>query len=199
MSKSSISPTLTERFSALLSVLDDNPEEAAQKYIFLHDALTEFFTHRGSSMPTEMADETMERVASLISSGRKVYSFQFFYGVARLILKEHARKRYNFEKGRSRMPVEDERYPDPEQILLREESDEESKERLQLLKVCLNRMPSRDRKLIVLYYQGDRQTRISNRKQLAEKYHLTPAVLRVKVGRLRDKLEKEMRRSARDS
>ena len=181
------------KWGALLKSLSDDPETAARMYIHFHQALTAFFTHRGSSTPDEHADETLERVAELIGSGKTITSYKFFYSVARFIWKESCRRQRSLDKAVGHISYAAERGSDPEQILLRQIEAQEDNSRLARLRVCLNQLTDEEKRLVILYYKGDHQLRINNRKALAEEYGVTPAVLRVKVSRLRERLEKNLR------
>jgi RNA polymerase sigma factor (sigma-70 family) len=181
------------KWGALLKCLSDDPETAARMYIHFHQALTAFFIHRGSTTPDEHADETLERVSELIGSGKTITSYKFFYSVARFIWKESCRRRRSIEKAVDHISYSAERTSDPEQILLRQMEAREDDNRLSRLRECLNQLSDEERRLIILYYKGDNQSRIDNRRLLAKEYGVSPAVLRVKVSRLRERLEKGLR------
>ena len=180
------------KWQALLANLNDDPEIAANQYIHFHEALTEFFIHQGASTPTELADETMERVAELIAAGKTITSYKFFYSVARYIWKENFRKSRNLEKAVDKLLLTKDPGFDPEQLLLQKDADRRDRARLKILKQSLDRLTAEEKEMIILYYEGDQEERIANRKALARQFRVTPAVLRVKVSRLREKIEKDL-------
>ena len=87
--------TLTkEAFERLLSSLDARRDRAGEKYESVRRKLTEFFEARGSLSPADHADETINRVARKLEEGENVQDLsRYFYGVARLLLKETLRAR----------------------------------------------------------------------------------------------------------
>src|SRR5437868_5161996 len=85
--------TLTrEAFEQLLAALDPDRERAGLRYENIRRKLIEFFEARGSNSPADNADETINRVARRLDEGERVQDLSaYFYGVARLLLKETLR------------------------------------------------------------------------------------------------------------
>ncbi len=54
---------------------------------------------------------------------------------------------------------------------------------------CLGKLPDEGRDLIVRYYQGEKGSKIENRRQLAEDMGIPLQALRSRAVRLREKLE----------
>jgi hypothetical protein len=53
----------------------------------------------------------------------------------------------------------------------------------------LRKQPDLARDTILAYYQGDKRTKIENRKRLAQRLNLSVKTLRMQTLRLREKLE----------
>jgi len=65
----------------------------------------------------------------------------------------------------------------------------EESPRLDCFDRCLSEMPSEGRALVIGYYEGERDTKIANRRRLSASLGLSENALRSRVQRLRDRLE----------
>ena len=162
----------------LLACLDPNRERAGEKYEQIRAGLVKFFEWRGCSFSQDHADETINRVARKLDQGeelRDVYSY--VYGVARMLIleiqKESAKQRAAF----THLPT---------QAVAEEFVDLER--RAECLKGCLTTLPPSSRDLIMRYYQGDKRTKIENRRTLAETLGVSLEILRIRAFRLRERL-----------
>jgi DNA-directed RNA polymerase specialized sigma24 family protein len=166
-----------EDFDSLLNWLDDDPEIAAAKYEVIRNCLIRIFMYRGCQDPESLADETFDRVAKKISEIADSYSgdpINYFYGVARNICREEARKQ---------APLIEIPPPIIEMI------DEQDPTFLCLEK-CLEGLSEQQRSLVLSYYQEDGRMRIALRKALAEKRGIALNALRIRACRIRNTLEK---------
>lgn len=173
--------TLTrDAFDSLLTVLGKDRDSAAEKYLEIRSNLVRFFEWRGTSFPDDHADETLNRVAKRIAAGEEVRNpSSYSLGVARMVLLETIKERAR------------------EQIRLKETAQNEfssnestdSEERLECLRKCLHTLSDDNRELIVHYYQGEKGTKIDNRKRLVERLGISVNTLRMRALRLREKLQ----------
>jgi RNA polymerase sigma factor (sigma-70 family) len=176
--------TLTQvAFDHLLAALDSDAEEASAKYILLRRNLVRYFEGRGCPFAEDHADEVINRIAKKLGEGEEIRDLNgYSYGVARLLLLEIFKERDRQEKALQELPslhlVED----NPAEL-------DETQERLECLTHCLEKLPPDSRRLIVGYYQGDRQSRIEGRKRLGEELGIPNQALRSRAVRLREKLE----------
>lgn len=171
-----------DNFAALLTWLDPDREKAGQKYEEIRRSLIAIFEWRGCYDAEDLADETITRVNSKVPEIAKDYVGDpalYFYAVA---------KRFGFEvlrRQQTRVDIED-----PEKLSAPKLDDEKNDREAahECLDKCLAQLPPADRELVLSYYQQD-QSNISHRRELARKYRLTPNALRVKVHRIRERLQ----------
>ena len=174
-----------EAFERLLAALDADRERAGQKYETVRRKLIEFFEARGHNSPSDPADETINRVARRLDEGERVQDFSaYFYGVARLLLKETLR-------GRGKEPIALDLAPPPTVAADNEEQEQRRQDeelRLRCFEVCLSKLPNSHRILIVDYYREEQGVKIEERKRQAESLKLSLNALRLRACRIRGEL-----------
>jgi DNA-directed RNA polymerase specialized sigma24 family protein len=176
-----------EALERLLALLDPDPARAARRFQQLRRRLTRLFEWRGAGFPEDLADETISRVARKLAQGVEIRSddpFRYFCGVAHLVFKEVLR-----ERQRERQLL------DPGSWTPHTEPDDEpDDERMAALQECLDRLPPTSRDLILDYHEGERRGRIDNRRAIAERLDIPLNALRIRVHRIRTRLERCVRR-----
>jgi DNA-directed RNA polymerase specialized sigma24 family protein len=185
--KSSVTDDLRRRdFESLLLRLDTDRESAGQKYERLRRKLIKFFEWSRCFPAEDLADETLDRVARRVGREDVGRVLPFAWGVANHVRRESGR--------RTRRLVA---LPDlPGREVPRPEEDVESdlhdrllnELRVRCLEACLRRLAPEDRDLFLAYYEA-REDRSAHRLRLAAAAGLTIQGLRVRVNRLREKLE----------
>jgi DNA-directed RNA polymerase specialized sigma24 family protein len=170
-----------EAFAKLLASLDADPQAAGEKYEQVRSGLVCFFEWRGAPFPEDHADETLNRVARKLDAGNQVNDpFSYVYGVARLVLLEVYKSRERERAALAQLPP-------------REQSDDsghdDATRRLNCLRECLDALSPDSRKFVTAYYDGERRTKIDNRKQLAAQLGIPLNALRLRARRFREKLE----------
>lgn len=172
-----------ETFNRLLGWLNPDPEEAGRKYEEIRGRLIKIFTCRGCVTPEEMADETMTRVAGRvleIAGGYVGEPALYFYGVARRVYLESLRERWvavPFDSG---------------QVAVRSEKlgeKDEAEREYACLEQCMEKLPPRQRELILEYYQEEKRAKIEHRRELSEKLGIALNALRIQVHRIRMALQ----------
>lgn len=169
-----------ENFDALLDWLDPDRDRAGEMYVNIRQQLIKIFSWNRSPDPSDLADETIDRVTRRVREIRQSYSGDprlYFFGVAKKVLHEAQRKpsrslsldniELGFETG----------------------TDEDSELLHECLEKCLLKLPPERRALLLAYYQEDRQAKIDARRELAIQFSLSPAALRMVVYRTLNKLE----------
>ncbi|HEY7912805.1 MAG TPA: RNA polymerase sigma factor [Blastocatellia bacterium] len=183
----------TEAFEGLLACLDSDRERAGGRYENLRRKLVKYFECRGCLAPEDYTDETINRVARRVSEGKQIWTADpasYFYGVARNVLRE-----YWTSPDRELAPLEclppvahpsahtdDLFWSEAEKHMLDRQMD--------ALDRCMNELPRESRELLIEYYKGEKGDRIRHRKLLARQLGIPPNALRIRVHRIREKLER---------
>ncbi len=180
-------PDLTrEGLERLLGLLDPEPARAARRFGELRRRLERLFEWRGARFPEDLADETITRVARRLEEGVEIRSddpFRYFCGVAHLIYKEVLR-----ERKRDRALQEPGAWPSREA-----EGEDAGDHRMEWLNDCLAALPPESRRLILSYHEGERRERIENRKAIADRLGVPLNALRIRVHRIRSRIERCVR------
>jgi DNA-directed RNA polymerase specialized sigma24 family protein len=164
-----------EAFDTLLDWLDTDREQAGQKYEDIRQRLIRIFTSRKCWDAEDLADETINRVASKVPEIRDTYSGDpalFFYSVAQHIYREWLRRK-----------------PPPVPPLVPVDSASLEKQS-RCLEECLEFLPPQNRELVVQYYHDEKQAKIERRKRLAQRLNIAPNALRIRACRIRAELLK---------
>lgn len=167
-----------EGLEALLSYLGPDREAAGEQYVAIRRRLIRLFEWRGCDAPEDLADETINRVARRLTEGiQPANPFGYFCGVAQMVHKEFlrkgARERAAFESGDwQALPEPPEDEPDP---------------RLNQVRHCLDCLPEDQRLLVLQYHQGENN--IQARKELSDRLSIPMNALRIRVHRIRKRLE----------
>lgn len=172
-----------ESFDLLLSALHPDRNRAGEEYERLRRTLVTFFDWRGCVFPEELADETFNRAARRLEEGEPIRSLaDYCHGVARRIV---------FEA----IPAQNRTQEAPEDFKDLQDKQEPLDERLERerkyehFERCLNKLSPEDRDLIIKYYQTDRRAKIDSRVAIAQSLGISLNNLRVRVYRIRAKLE----------
>jgi len=182
-----------EALDGLLCYLDTDREIAANKFEAIRRKIITFFQCRGCPNPEDYADITVYRVARLISEGLEIHTTNprsFFHGVARKVLQESWD-----DPSLKFIPLDDPSIlgqisRDPVELELRKSQRLQHEQELECLELCLKSIPSKNRNLILRYYQGETSVKIKNRKQLAKQMGISINALRLKALHIRGKLER---------
>jgi DNA-directed RNA polymerase specialized sigma24 family protein len=170
-------------FERLLALLDADRERAGERYEVIRRKLTKFFEWRGCLRPDELADETIDRVARRLADGELILADDpagYFHGVAQNVLRETwARARREPEPLADAPEVPEDRAPGAGEAL--------AERRLACLDRCLQRLAPESRRLVLAYY-GEGHA-IRNRRALAAELGIAPNALRIRMHRLRARLE----------
>lgn len=184
---SSDGPTL-EALESLLSFLGSRSTDPATGYQRLRSRLVKIleiraYEYRLRTPPEDLADEAIGRVAGQLADGLVIQAkdpFKYFYGVARRVVQEAARKEQREGGGPLRDDV-------PAMVTPEAEHDEKEASH-RCLDECLAALAPAERELILEFYRVDRgQRRIAHRKGLAGRLGMTANALRIKAYRIRHK------------
>ena len=173
-------------FDKLLATLDAVDRDAAgAKYESLRVRLIKFFEWRNCETAEELTDTVFDRVIRKITEGEQIQNVSAYAAtVAQFVFKEDCRKRT-----RRTQSIEDtqeiEDLAETNKILSEETDDSQ----MNCLEKCLKEFPDENRRLIVAYYDTDERTMIETRKRLADSLDVSLNVLRIRICRLKAKLE----------
>jgi DNA-directed RNA polymerase specialized sigma24 family protein len=163
----------------LLIRLDHDRERAAEKYETLRLGLVRFFEWRGCAFPEDHADEAIDRVAGKIVQGEEIRNIHSYTtGVARFVFMEIVKDREKQQAALRQLPSNP---------VAKEPPDEDG--RMECVRSCLRSLPPESSQLLMAYYQDETRNRIELRKRLARQLGISPHTLRMRLQRLRAKLE----------
>jgi DNA-directed RNA polymerase specialized sigma24 family protein len=176
--------TITPRaFALLLRRLGDDPERGGEGYESLRGALVRFFDWRGAHAPDVCADETLDRLARRLDEDASIEDVRgYAHGIARLVLLEQWRRPRELPSGAADVRLSAAEPP----------ADEDPREAC--FERCLAELPADGRALILEYYAAEGRLKIDGRKRLAAALGLSDTALRNRAQRLRDRLERCIRR-----
>ncbi|HEX4948698.1 MAG TPA: sigma-70 family RNA polymerase sigma factor [Blastocatellia bacterium] len=186
-----------DAFDQLLARLDPDRERAAEKYEELRQMLITFFEFRNLPDPEEQADETINRVARQLSSGKEIYTGSpstYFIAVARNVWRESLAQNHPANTSLDDLLPAQTPNVNPHETMQREAELQAEERRLECLKRCLQALPEEQRTLLREYYQGEKDEKIKRRKRLAAQLGIPLNALRIRACRLRDKIEACIRR-----
>jgi RNA polymerase sigma factor (sigma-70 family) len=178
-----------DAFDKLLNWLDSDRESAGRKYEAIRLRLIKIFTCRGCSEAEELADETINRVIAKIADVSFEYEGNpalYFYGFAPNLHHEYLRR--NRLKAAA-VSVED----DNQFSVCAPQPVGDAQPEYECLDRCLEHLPADNRKLVLEYYQQERQAKIDRRKRLATELGIAVNALRIRAHRIRRTLEQCVR------
>jgi DNA-directed RNA polymerase specialized sigma24 family protein len=171
-----------ESFERLLALFGPDRARAGERYEAIRRALLKFFECKGGRFPEEMADETLDRVGRRLAEGETVRApdpAAYVHGVARNVL----RGEWTLQQRAATRPAGDPLGSQDEEDAARAER------RLACLDRCLQALPPETRRLVLQYYVDERRAKIEGRRVLAESLGIGQNALRIRMHRLRARLE----------
>lgn len=161
-----------QAFDSLLGWLDEDREQAGQKYEKIRLRLIKIFTCRGCVEAEDLADEAINRVVSRVSEIETIYQGDpalYFYGVAQKLHLEYLRRSHP--------------NPVPPPVLVETAADREAE--FECLDRCVEKLSSENRDLVLRYYAEDKHAKIEDRKRLADELGIAVNALRIRAHRIR--------------
>ena len=159
-----------DEFDALLAWLDSDREQAGIKYEDIRRRLIRIFTGRGCVEAEDLADETINRVASRLSEIKAEFTgdpSRYFFGVANKVYMEYMRRK----------PPQPPQTPPPD--------SNQAEIEYQCLEQCIDRLSEENRYLLLKYYGAEGRSKVEERKQLADELGIAPNALRIRAYRIR--------------
>ena len=184
--KNQVNNVLTQTgFDKLLATLDADRELAGAKYEALRVRLGKFFEWRNCESAEELTDIVFDRIIKKIADGEHVLNVNAYSAtVAQFVFKEDCRRRERLFESiedtlESRHLIKNNEFAETE-------TDDV---RLDCLEKCLAEFSPENRRLVTAYYDTDERTMIETRKRLADSLEVSLNILRIRVCRLKAKLE----------
>ena len=181
-----------DAFDALLDCLDADRGRAAQKYEKIRCKLISLFEWRGCPFPEEYADIAIDRVAKRVHEGTELQqgsSYAFFHGVALNMMRELWRGAQTDPQRSNSLPDTLMAGPHPDQILEEENARKSRDIQLECLDDCVAALEPETRRLLNDYHSGEGRALITNRQNLAGSLNVSARALRIRVHRIRARLE----------
>jgi DNA-directed RNA polymerase specialized sigma24 family protein len=177
------------KFESLLLRLDTDRNRAGEKYEEIRWKLIKFFQWNSCLEAEELTDETFNRVAGKLTSEGEVIDdvVAFAWGVAKRIKQEALRKGAKTVRLPDLLGAETFFAAKPVMTDAQREPVGNQR-RLKCLRRCIQGFSAENR-LLLLTYHSPRGRRIARRRRLAQENGITMLALRVRVNRLRFKLE----------
>jgi len=163
----------------LLTVLDPDPGQAEAKYIDLHQKLVRYFEWNRSAEPEDMAQEALKRGFTRLHEGQKITTDNpaaYFFGIARNLVREGWSLRRT-----EQLPQQLEDHP----LFTVKPSFQtlNPSEQAVFLQQCLRGLPKDEFEMLMAYVEG-------NGEAWGQKAGVEPGALRLRIHRLRKRLEK---------
>jgi RNA polymerase sigma factor (sigma-70 family) len=172
-----------QHFDTLVAWLSPDSEQAGAKYESIRQRLVTLFTWNGFSDAEDLADETIDRVTKKLPELVETFTGDpalYFYGVAKKLLLERRRQEYARDEWEL---IEPRSCENPQEA-------DDSDSRLECLDRCLQKLPQKNRQLILQYYQEEKREKIDFRLKLAQGVGVEVKTLRVRMHRIRTILQK---------
>jgi DNA-directed RNA polymerase specialized sigma24 family protein len=181
-----------QAFRQFLNWLDEGVDSGGERYLEMRRRLLHYFDRRNCSLPDDLADETLNRVARKLEEKGEIVDASpahYCYIVAKFVLLEFGRRSEH-----NQTSLDDN--PGTSRVMAglaapsRPDEDAIAKERLfDCLERCLGKLQPEDRELILDYYRGEQRAKIERRSKLAARLSLTMNALSIRACRLRSRLE----------
>src|SRR6185369_8016848 len=166
-----------ELFDTLLGWLDPDRERAGHRYETIRLKLIKIFTSRGCSEAEELADETINRVASKLSEIINNWEGDpalYFFKVAQYVFAEKRTK----ESRREML--------NPDRLVMPFVTEEnEDNPEYECLLHCLEVLRISERTLVVAYYEQQGRAKIVQHQQMATAMGIAINALRIRACRIK--------------
>lgn len=170
-----------EALDKLLAAFSPDTNEAAKQYEALRSKLIRYFEWREVPLADDKTDETFNRVARRIDEGKQIDNVVgYAYRVAYFVFLESLTEPELID-------IDQEGVAPPTVEPQFEDTEQEPRQRC--FDSCLEELPVKNRNIILVYYEGERRTKIERRKKLAEQLKISLDALRIRAHRIRKGLE----------
>ncbi len=185
-------------FRRLLEWLDDGVDSHGETYLDVRRRLVAYFDRRNRPAPEDLADETLDRVATTLEQDGAIAlrpPERYCYLVARFVLLEDLRRREHTHVSLDHRADVDVGVGAGTGVELVEaaadaaEAREADEQRFECLRRCLEQLKPAQRELIVGYYDGAGREKIERRREMAARLGISMNALSIRACRARVALE----------
>jgi DNA-directed RNA polymerase specialized sigma24 family protein len=152
-----------------------------------------YFDRKNCVEPTELADETLNRVARKLDENGEITGvapLQYCYITAKFVFLEALRADKRAPFHRLLPAASSSNLSGQSATLLEADAGSDRKEKIaECLQCCLDKVSSAERDLIVEYYRGQQRSKIERRAALAARLGVTANALSIRACRVRQRLE----------
>lgn len=168
-------------YSLLLRSLSSDERAAAAAYSKLRDSLVRFFDLKGDRDGERSADETLDRVSAKLGADVLIENpTKYSFGVARLVFLENVRRLRDEEKALKSYELENSQRT----------VDEDDTDGFEKMRDCFGQLDRSDRELLHKYFADMPRSELdAERRRLADSLKVSQNNLRLKIFRLRRRLE----------
>ncbi|HEV7397336.1 MAG TPA: hypothetical protein VGN86_12565 [Pyrinomonadaceae bacterium] len=173
-----------EAFEKLLASFSQNREEAVRGYELARSKLIRYFERRAVASPEHFADEALDRAMRRIDEGKQISNLMaYLYKIASNIHLEILDQEEKKRRALNELPTSI-----PSSTI-----DDEDNPKQNCFDKCLERLPEKERSLILDYYQEEGHAKIEHHKEMAARLGIPLNALRIRVHRIRVRLEECIR------
>lgn len=180
-------------FAKFLHWLDEGANSDGQRYLEVRRRLELYFDRKNCVEPTELADETLNRVARKLDENGEITGvapLQYCYITAKFVFLEALRADKRAPFHRPLPAANSSNLSGQSATLLEADAGSDRKEKIaECLQCCLDKVSSAERDLIVEYYRGQQRSKIERRAALAARLGVTANALSIRACRVRQRLE----------
>lgn len=178
------SPT-EKALEKLLATFSPDSKEAAEQYEFARLKLIRYFERRPVTAPERLADIALDRAMRRIDEGKQISNLMaYLYKIASNVAHEVRKEDNIIREAVDRMPT----------LIPTPPVDDEDDSRQHCFDQCLENLKKAERELILEYYEEDGHAKIVHHKMMAARLGIPLNALRIRVHRIRAKLEANVKK-----
>jgi DNA-directed RNA polymerase specialized sigma24 family protein len=176
----------TEAFEKLLASFSQDRDEAARSYELARSKLIRYFERRAIVSSERYADEALDRAMRRIDEGKTISNLMaYLYKIASNIVFEILKEQEMMRQAVNALPTS----------ISSSTIDNDNDPRQDCFDECLERLREKERTLILDYYQEEGHAKIENHKEMAARMGIPLNALRIRVHRIRVRLETDVKRT----
>lgn len=174
-----------EAWEQFLKLLDEDSEQAGDKYEQIRARLITFFECRRCLASERLADFSINRVIKRYSEGEIITTIMgYVFGVAKIVYLEYLAEQ------RNEQAVRDEFTRAGEGVVEPNLGDDEPDVIRRCFDGCMVGLGPDDRAFIKRYYEESRRQKINNRKSMAEELNISQNAVVLRAYHLRQRLKR---------